>query len=59
MRNPDRIDKVLDIIREIWEKNPDLRLGQLLLNLVSDANILYWVEDEELIKGLKNMYLNS
>ncbi len=56
MRDPARIEKVLNKIREIWYTNPDLRLCQLLLNLVSDANVLYWVEDDKLIKALEEIY---
>ena len=56
MRNPNRIEPTLKEIERIWKNNPDLRLGQLLLNIVSNANILYYVEDNELIKGLKEMY---
>ena len=33
MREPARIHRILDKIEKIWCENPDLRLGQLLLNL--------------------------
>ena len=56
MRNPDRLEPVLNTILEVWKKNPDLRLCQLILNLVADANTLYYVEDEVLVKALKEMY---
>lgn len=56
MRNPDRIPKILEDLKNIWSKNPDLRLCQLLLNLVVDGNSLYYVEDESLIQALKEMY---
>ena len=56
MRNPDRLEPILNDILEIWKKNPDLRLCQLILNLVYDANTLYYVEDEDLVKALKTMY---
>lgn len=32
MRRKERIPKILKIIQEEWEKNSDLRLGQLLIN---------------------------
>jgi len=54
MRDPKRIPEVLAAIREIWEKNPGLRFGQLLLNLGNDFN--YYVEDDQLIKTLKKVY---
>ncbi len=30
MRDPQRIDKIIDKIREIWKQNPDIRFWQLL-----------------------------
>lgn len=32
MRDPDRIDRILDKIRIVWLENPVQRLGQLLVN---------------------------
>ena len=31
MRDPERIPKVLEAIREVWERNPNLRLGQIVV----------------------------
>ncbi len=58
MRDPQRIKQVLDTIEKIWVKHPDLRLGQLIQNLVSskNANYIYYMEDEELIKRLQEDY---
>lgn len=53
MRNPERIDKVLAAIGEVWHKHPDLRLGQLIMNVYGDP---YYVEDNELISGLIAYY---
>lgn len=33
MRNPDRIDRILSLIREIWIQQPDTRFLQLIDNL--------------------------
>ena len=33
-RDPKRIPEILDALKTIWEKSPDQRLGQLLLNYV-------------------------
>lgn len=33
MRDPNRIDDVLAKVREVWYRNPDLRLTQLIGNL--------------------------
>ena len=56
MRSADRIPDILDRISKIWEKYPDLRLGQLLLNCFSDP-LLYYIEDDKLIEALESYYL--
>ncbi|HEC64611.1 MAG TPA: DUF1040 family protein [bacterium] len=59
MRDPERIDKVLAIIRRTWKAYPDLRLGQLLLNVVQNdltSGLLYYMEDEELIGRIIQLY---
>ena len=60
MRDPKRIDEILETIRSIWEKSPDLRLLQLLTNSLTKFNseFFYFVQDEELIESL-NKYYNS
>ncbi len=52
MRDPNRISQILEELQRIWQKYPDLRLGQLLGN-ASDELILYYVEDDDLIAQLK------
>ena len=32
MRNPERIDTILQKLEIYWRKNPDLRLGQIIGN---------------------------
>ena len=62
MRDPNRIEHVLGTIRRIWEKNPDLRLGQMIDNLfgVGDIDkVLFYIEDKELEKRLWEMYESS
>lgn len=55
MRDVQRIDVVLDKLSKIWKTVPDLRLGQLLLNVVKDPE-LYYVEDTPLMLQLSNFY---
>ena len=55
MRDPKRIEKVLADIKAIWEKYPDMRLGQLIGNVLEGPS-LYYVEDESLVNALKDMY---
>lgn len=55
MRDINRIDLILDRLKTLWKKYPDLRLGQLILNVLQDP-VLYYVEDEELIETLEKVY---
>ena len=51
MRDPKRIDAVIEQLRTVWKCAPELRLGQMLLNVFSEPN-LYYVEDQALIDKL-------
>lgn len=51
MRDPNRIPNVLRDVQRVWEAFPDMRLGQLLLNVAEDP-ALYYMEDEELVHRL-------
>lgn len=62
MRDEKRIDRILGLIKEIWEKSPDQRFGQLMINLgvFKDSPIVWIGEDyklenrlNELLKKLK------
>lgn len=56
MRDKTRIKKVLKLIETIWNKYPDKRLGQLLLNAVElDFN----TEDNVLIQALTEQYMST
>ena len=57
MRDINRIDRILDRLKTLWKKYPDLRLGQLILNVLQDP-ALYYIEDEELIELLEEVYNN-
>ena len=58
MRDPARIDRILGLIKEIWKAHPDLRLGQLLVSIVSASPLyyLFYIEDEALEKCLLGGY---
>lgn len=45
MRDPERMTPTLEAVRAIWEKYPDLRLGQLIYALNDGADPFY-VEDD-------------
>lgn len=57
MREPDRIETVLDCIRDIWYDYPDLRLCQLLENIKpNNLKDMYYIEDDDLCKLLQRHY---
>ena len=55
MRDPNRIDNILAAVGDVWKQYPDLRLGQLLVN-VYPSMVLYYKEDEDLVEGVKEFY---
>ena len=52
MRDPNRIDEVLDLLKIYWKKHPDLRLAQIVGNC-SPHRVSYNLEDDILIEYLK------
>ena len=58
MRDPKRIDRIIDLIRKIWKKNSDLRLCHLIGNCFLHGD-LYHQEDDDLEKRLKEKYLTE
>ncbi len=57
-RDPNRIDDVLRRIGVAWKRNPDLRLGQIVMNVCERVNpTTYWVEDEDLVRRIEKSYL--
>ena len=58
MRDPERIDRILNQLREVWVKVPDWRLGQLLVNAVNPKQPcpdVFYLEDRELEKLLSRL----
>jgi|WetSurMetagenome_2_1015567.scaffolds.fasta_scaffold606109_1 hypothetical protein len=51
MRDPKRIDSIIENLKCIWKCFPDLRLGQLILNSISESE-LYYIEDKDFIKKI-------
>lgn len=46
MRDPQRTDRILNLVKEIWERCPDMRLGQLLSNFAQFNTDPYYYEDD-------------
>jgi len=54
MRDKNRIKIILKLLEEIWQKNPDQRFGQLLINfgIIKDDFEIWKKEDDLLEKYL-------
>jgi len=55
MRDPKRIPRVLERLAKVWERNPDLRLGQLILAADENGDLFYQ-EDSRLLARLERMF---
>lgn len=63
MRDKERIDRILKSVEFIWKNNPDLRFGQLVLNLYrelegpleTESSRVFFCEDDKLEEMLKNV----
>lgn len=56
MRDPSRIDPLLQAIREAWMRHPDLRLGQIVQNAAYAGGWpqmdLFYCEDDVIARGM-------
>ena len=60
MRDPKRIKRILEMIEECWNKYPDQRFTQLLINLgLMEDGTKWHYEDDELEEGLKEYISKS
>lgn len=55
MRDPKRIPLLLARIQDMWEKSPDLRLGQLILNAIEPGQE-YHLECEVIVSQMEALY---
>lgn len=54
MRDPARIERILELVEKIWRHSPDFRLTQLIMNVLNMNSDPYYVEDDELENALKS-----
>lgn len=50
MRDPARIDRMIERLRELWRRYPDQRLGQLLVNVIRPGEPcprVFYAEDDD------------
>ena len=62
MRDPARIDQILELLRQVWTHSPDLRLGQLIVNAVRPREPcpeVFSIEDPVLARRLERMLKQS
>ena len=55
MRDPTRIDKFCDALKELWKSVPDWRFGQLMCNFLGSVYVetkldVFFIEDDEMLK---------
>ncbi len=55
-KDPKRIDRITDLIRDIWKEHPYMRLSQLLGACVEDGYELYYIQDTRLERKLISLY---
>lgn len=59
MKDPNRIDRIIEALRTSWKAHPDQRLCQLIENVCRHSlhyqgHDLFYLEDDTLEKGLKS-----
>ncbi|MBQ1734735.1 MAG: hypothetical protein II038_07630 [Lachnospiraceae bacterium] len=52
MRDINRIEPMLEELKCVWEQYPDLRLGQLICDIVPEDK-LYYIEDNLMMKQIR------
>ena len=58
MRDPERIPHILQRLEAVWQRHPDLRLGQIIENVYGcarrgDKYCFYHMEDEDFISAIE------
>ena len=56
-RDPERIDPMMRKLIEAWKLNPDLRLGQLIIDCAKQSDI-FSIEDDEMFEKIRN-FINA
>lgn len=58
MRDPKRIERIIALLLEAWNKNPSWRLTQLVINASDthhDCGPVFYMEDDEFEKQLEQL----
>ncbi len=60
MRDPERIDDVVNDVRILWNLYPDLRLGQIIDTISRMSNnMTFYIEDDILHEYIKNIIVHG
>ena len=51
MRDPKRIDEILNTVKIVWEQYPDWRFGQLVVNVLGVDP--FYIEDEIILAAFQ------
>ncbi len=54
MRDPARIERISELVKKVWIHFPDLRLTQLIMNVLQLNRDPYYIEDDILEAALKS-----
>jgi hypothetical protein len=57
-RDPKRIDRMVELLREAWHLFPDERLTQLVINTTNtnhDCGPVFYMEDDKMEQRLQSM----
>ena len=52
MRDPNRIDEILNTVKIVWNQYPDMRFGQLVVNVLGIDP--FYIEDDVILKAFQN-----
>jgi uncharacterized protein YihD (DUF1040 family) len=58
MRDRSRIPEMVNLLEEIWNENPDLRLGQLIVSAAKPSEPcpqVFYIEDDVMLVKLKDL----
>jgi hypothetical protein len=66
MRDKQRIQTVIGALQECWECMPDLRFGQMIMNIVlshkgneNTSSYLWNMEEQEWLKAIQSFHENN
>lgn len=52
--NPDRIDPIIELLQKKWKSYPNMRLMQLLINVIDSELDPFYVDDQDLERWIRD-----